>query len=202
MTVLALDSCRRNALCALLAGPDGETVEGGVFEGPLAQTTPQAISKYLRADCRGVVVVVGPGSYTGIRAGIAAAKALFSARSVKLYMTDRLTALAAVHNIERSASVLEAGRGGIYAQTFTGGNPPSATSQPGHYTLSQWSPPSNHEIVCDFDLPDGRRCEPLDILAAATRVALNAGEAEPSRVRALYVSQPEFTKHVLNSSAK
>jgi len=197
MTLLALDSCRRNALSALLARPDGAMLEGGVFDGALARTVPVAISKYLRPDCSGVVVVLGPGSYTGIRAGIAAAKALFSARGIKVYATDRLTALAAVHNLERSVSVLEAGRGGIYAQTFARGNPPQTTSEPGHYTLADWSPPAADEIVTDFDLAGSRKCEPLDILAAATRVALTAGEVEPSRIRALYVSQPEFTKHVL-----
>jgi tRNA threonylcarbamoyl adenosine modification protein YeaZ len=194
VTLLALDSCRRQELCALLAEPDGEMLEGEVFQGSLAQSIPQAISKYLRPNCTGVVVVRGPGSYTGIRAGIAAAKALFSARGMELYATDRLTALAAVHNFERSACVLEAGRGGIYAQTFSQGNPPCPTSQQGHYTASEWSPPGNHQVVSDFEFAKSQKCEPLDILAAAARVALGAGAVEPNQITALYVSQPEFTK--------
>jgi tRNA threonylcarbamoyl adenosine modification protein YeaZ len=203
MTFLALDSCRRAELSVLRTDSTGEMIDGAVFNGALALTIPQALSRYLTPDCDGVAVVVGPGSYTGIRAGIAAAKALFGARGIKVYATGRLAALAAVHNFERTVCVLEAGRGGIYAQTFTGGGPPHPTAQPGHHTLSEWSPPQGHTMVSDFDLANARRCEPLDILAAGARVAISCGTVELSELRALYVSQPEFTRQtVIGSSAK
>jgi tRNA threonylcarbamoyl adenosine modification protein YeaZ len=203
MTLFALDSCRRAQLSVLRADSDGEMIDGAVLSGALALTIPQAISQYLTPDCEGVAVVVGPGSYTGIRAGIAAAKALFGARGIRVYATSRLAALAAVHNLERSVCVLEAGRGGVYAQTFTGGSPPHPTSQPGHHTLSEWTPPADHTMVSDFDLANAQRCEPLDILAAAARVAWSGGVVELGELRALYVSQPEFTRQtVIGSSAK
>jgi tRNA A37 threonylcarbamoyladenosine modification protein TsaB len=183
-------------LCALVAGSDGEMLDGEVFAGSLAQSIPAAINRYLRSDCTGVVVVRGPGSYTGIRAGIAAAKALSGTRALPVYTTDRLTAMAAVKGLPFTASVLEAGRGGIYVQTFKDGVPPLPASSPSHQTASEWTPGAGHQVVSDFEFAGGPACGPLDILAAATKVALAGGAVDLSQISALYVSQPDFVRNM------
>jgi tRNA threonylcarbamoyladenosine biosynthesis protein TsaB len=70
-----------------------------------------------------IVVVVGPGSYTGIRVGVAAARALGLAWRAAVYGTTA-TALAAADAFARepeaseAAAILPAQRGGAYVQRF------------------------------------------------------------------------------------
>jgi tRNA threonylcarbamoyladenosine biosynthesis protein TsaB len=70
-----------------------------------------------------VVVVVGPGSFTGVRVGLSAAKGLSEAGGVGLIAISRLALLAA--NVDGAGgpvhAALDAGRGEFYYGEYVGG---------------------------------------------------------------------------------
>lgn len=66
-------------------------------------------------DLSGVGVVSGPGSFTGIRVSLAAAKGLCEAHSWPLAAASRLAVLAAADGREGIVATLAAGRGQVYA---------------------------------------------------------------------------------------
>lgn len=69
-----------------------------------------------------VVVVHGPGSFTGVRVGLSAAKGLSEAGGVPLIAVSRLALLAASIDAGGGAvhAVLDAGRGEFYAGEYVG----------------------------------------------------------------------------------
>jgi tRNA threonylcarbamoyladenosine biosynthesis protein TsaB len=69
-----------------------------------------------------VVVVHGPGSFTGVRVGLSAAKGLSDAAGVPLIAVSRLALLAACLDGENGPihAVLDAGRGEFYFGEFVG----------------------------------------------------------------------------------
>ncbi len=67
-----------------------------------------------------VVVVHGPGSFTGVRVGLSAAKGLSEAGSVPLIAVSRLAVLAASEGGGTVHAVLDAGRGEFYYGQYSG----------------------------------------------------------------------------------
>jgi len=72
-------------------------------------------------DLAAVVVVHGPGSFTGVRVGVSAAKGLSEAGGVGLIAVSRLALLAAaVGGAGKVFAVLDAGRGEFYFGEYVG----------------------------------------------------------------------------------
>ncbi len=72
-------------------------------------------------DLAAVVVVHGPGSFTGVRVGVSAAKGLSEAAGVGLIAVSRLALLAEVDGSGGTVSaVLDAGRGEFYFGEYVG----------------------------------------------------------------------------------
>ena len=69
-----------------------------------------------------IVVVHGPGSFTGVRVGLSAAKGLSEAGGVPLIAVSRLAVLAAAAGrVEgETCAVLDAGRGEFYCGVYSG----------------------------------------------------------------------------------
>ncbi len=76
------------------------------------------------AELAAVVVVTGPGSFTGVRVGLSAAKGLSEAGAVPLIGISRLALLAAMATVEAEDAavhvVLDAGRGEFYYGRYLG----------------------------------------------------------------------------------
>ena len=73
-----------------------------------------------KTELAGIGVGVGPGSYTGLRIGIATAKGLATALEIPLRGTDTLSAIAYSQLVEgqKAAIALDARRGHIYVGVF------------------------------------------------------------------------------------
>lgn len=119
---LALDTSRRGAGTALLASPDGSLVEsleltGGILGlagavRKLAETAGPRLAAVLAAR--------GPGSYMGVRSGLASAVGVAQAKALPLALVGSLE-LAAARVDRRQGQLLvmvDAGRGGVYGQLF------------------------------------------------------------------------------------
>jgi tRNA threonylcarbamoyladenosine biosynthesis protein TsaB len=81
-----------------------------------------AVSGWRISELTAVVVVYGPGSFTGVRVGVSAAKGLSEAGAVQLIAVSRLALLAASVNggEQRVHAILDAGRGEVYYGEYVG----------------------------------------------------------------------------------
>ena len=124
MIALAIDTSSRQRCVVALASEAGELIHSEVREGvTTTQGLPQSLAA-LQARLAAidvVVAVVGPGSYTGIRAGMAAAVGVAQASHLPLHGTGALDVIAA--GIPRDAgnggrshvwAVADAGRDAVY----------------------------------------------------------------------------------------
>ena len=130
MIILALDTCLEACSVAVC---DGDTVLAARTEAMsrghqerLAPMVAEAMAAAGRpfADLRRVAVTVGPGSFTGLRVGLAFGKAAALALGVPCVGVGVLEALAA--SVGRSgfvAACVDARRGQLYLQVFADGHP-------------------------------------------------------------------------------
>src|SRR5882724_11485862 len=130
MLLLAVDTSGKNGSLALARvtanGSALEIVEevalaGGTFAAQLVPQTAALLEKYgySKADLAGFVVVSGPGSFTGLRVGLAAIKALAE------ILRKPIAAVSLLEVVARSGadqgrvfSVLDAGRGELYVGDY------------------------------------------------------------------------------------
>jgi tRNA threonylcarbamoyladenosine biosynthesis protein TsaB len=120
VSVVAIDTASRTSAWVLRteagAVVDHRTVPGGELDRLL----PGALSGVLTDDVEAVVVLTGPGSYSGVRAGMAAALGIAQARHLPLHGIGNLVAIAVAAGSagQRFSTVSDAGRGGVYIADF------------------------------------------------------------------------------------
>jgi tRNA threonylcarbamoyladenosine biosynthesis protein TsaB len=115
--LLLIDTCGETAGVALSVG-DRIVAAQDLDTGRASAGIVAAIRELLRqtgwslGELAAVAVVNGPGSFTGTRTGVAAAKGLCEAAGVPLVAVSRLSVLARAANAP--LAVLNAGRGELY----------------------------------------------------------------------------------------
>ncbi len=126
--VLLLDTCGEEAMLALTCGPDvvaeqtlGERAASRELLGSL-DVMLRSAQVELRA-LAGIGVVNGPGSFTGVRVGLAVAKGLCESGGLPLAMVSRLAVLAEAAGLEDGFAVLRAGREEVYVRDVVPGQP-------------------------------------------------------------------------------
>jgi tRNA threonylcarbamoyladenosine biosynthesis protein TsaB len=126
--LLVVDTSGRNGTVALARADQGSTsaevqvidsapLAGGTFSAQLVPQIAHLLGKhnFRKSEIDAFVVVSGPGSFTGLRVGLAAIKALAEILHkpiVPVSMLEVLAVAAGKHG--RIAAVLDAGRGQVY----------------------------------------------------------------------------------------
>ncbi|MGA0603333.1 tRNA (adenosine(37)-N6)-threonylcarbamoyltransferase complex dimerization subunit type 1 TsaB [Caulobacter sp. KR2-114] len=128
--VLALDTCL--GACSVAVTADGRVLASACE--PMTRGHQERLAVMARevmaqagigfAALDRIGVTVGPGSFTGLRVGVAFAKGLGLALGVPCVGVGSLEALAATAGLPgRVAAAIDSGRGQIYLQTFADGRP-------------------------------------------------------------------------------
>ncbi|MEQ1889042.1 MAG: tRNA (adenosine(37)-N6)-threonylcarbamoyltransferase complex dimerization subunit type 1 TsaB [Alphaproteobacteria bacterium] len=141
MRILALDTCL--AACSVAIWRDGhilahewQPMQRGHAEALLPMLERVRIEAGLEyAGFDRLAVSIGPGSFAGVRTGLAAARGVCAARSLPLTGVNTLELLAAaIWEDDRLAIAIDARNDQVYFQAFDGA---SAICPPALLTLSQ-----------------------------------------------------------------
>lgn len=125
-SILAIDTASERFAVAWL---DTTTAEPRVVEGEGAREHSRQLLEAIRevaaqdmANLSAVIVTTGPGSYAGLRVGIATAEGLALARSVPIYGVGTLEAASAAGPVDGTWNVIHPiGRGEFAVQAWTDG---------------------------------------------------------------------------------
>jgi tRNA threonylcarbamoyladenosine biosynthesis protein TsaB len=115
---LALAECREGGICTVI---EVIPLTGGAFSAQLVPEMAALLRKhgYTKSDLGAFAVVSGPGSFTGLRVGLAAIKALAEGLQKPIVAISLLEAIAR-SGAERGRvlAVLDAGRGDFYVGDY------------------------------------------------------------------------------------
>ena len=129
MVVLALNTSGRRGSAALCRGDAARlevlglsSLEGGTYSARLIPAIGDLLDRagLTKSQIDGLVVVDGPGSFTGLRVGLSTVKALCEILQKPLATVSMLEALAITcgHEGETVTAVLDAGRGEVYVGEY------------------------------------------------------------------------------------
>lgn len=124
--LLAIDTAApRLALAVLRDGDRVDTLVEDMATGQAERLFPALEELLSRAgvtykDLTRIAVTTGPGSFTGLRIGLSAARGLGLALSIPVVGIPSLLALSLVAQCDPVAVLLDAKRGEAYVQTFSG----------------------------------------------------------------------------------
>src|SRR5208283_870077 len=129
MLIVAVDTSGRKGSIALCRGDDRSfevlqltSLEGGTYSAQLMPRIAEALqqNKLDKTEVDGFVVVSGPGSFTGLRVGLATVKGLCEVLRKPLATVSMLEAVTLTYGrAGQTATVaLDAGRGEVYAGEY------------------------------------------------------------------------------------
>jgi tRNA threonylcarbamoyladenosine biosynthesis protein TsaB len=153
--LLAIDTCGPSGSVALgrIPGRDIEVLGQVELAGrTYSATLISAIADLLQsagatlADLDAIIVVNGPGSFTGVRVGVSAVKGLAEGRNLPVIALSRLDVLSRKSKVPSAA--LDAHRGEIYLRLERTAAPPTEFLA-GSEELSAMNPPPLRVAVCD-----------------------------------------------------
>jgi tRNA threonylcarbamoyladenosine biosynthesis protein TsaB len=130
MRFLLMDTCGSEGSVVLADTAAGGVVANEMLPGRSASERLLPVVRQMLgaagwklAELGAVVVVHGPGSFTGVRVGLSAAKGLSEAGGIPLIAVSRLAVLAAAAGRDAGevCAVLDAGRGEFYGGVYEQG---------------------------------------------------------------------------------
>jgi len=133
MVILAVDTSGRHGTVALCRGDAARfgvlgltSLEGGTYSARLIPAISDLLHSggLTQSQIDGLVVVDGPGSFTGLRVGLSTVKALCEILQKPLATVSTLEALAITYGYEGETvtAVLDAGRGEVYVGEYRVGS--------------------------------------------------------------------------------
>lgn len=125
MKILSIDTATWTTSLALWDGPHEIAFEESHLERDQASRLPEILTKVL-GDHRPDLILInsGPGSFTGIRLGIAFAKGLAQGWNIPLKAIDGFSSTFSTHSHEKNLLILiDARRKDIFARRYLNGTP-------------------------------------------------------------------------------
>jgi tRNA threonylcarbamoyladenosine biosynthesis protein TsaB len=98
-------------------------LEGGTFSAQLIPQLAEALSRnhFSKSEIGAFAVASGPGSFTGLRVGLAAVKGLAEVLQKPIVPVSLLEAVARASDETNAWAALDAGRGEVYVAHYNGG---------------------------------------------------------------------------------
>jgi tRNA threonylcarbamoyladenosine biosynthesis protein TsaB len=191
-TVLAIDTASTDF--ALAIAVDGEvtaalTRDGAQDHSRLLLAAIEEILGDRRGDLAGIVAVRGPGSYAGLRVGLATAQGLALALAIPIVGIGTMNAIVRAARMPHVTAVHPAGRGDFALQEFTAGEagPLRSGRAEDLRTLSSFA----GEGASAYG---GREISPETRCRAALETMLPAIQrTEPGDIDAIYLREPNIT---------
>src|SRR5208337_2773565 len=129
MLVVAIDTSGRKGSIALCRGDNENlqvlqltSLEGGTYSAQLMPRIAEMLqgNRLSKTDVDGFVVVSGPGSFTGLRVGLATVKGLCEVLQKPMATISMLEAVALIDGRagQTVTAILDAGRGEIYVGEY------------------------------------------------------------------------------------
>ena len=179
MLLVAIDTSGRHGSVALCRGDDGhfETLqliplEGGTYSARLMPVIAEILAahNHSREQVDAFVVVAGPGSFTGLRVGLATVKGLCEVLQKPLVAVSMLEAIAVLRGRAngRVAVALDAGRGEVYVGEFQVKNSRAAAVRELIAKLDVFAAESARTDLAVLS-PDGKVIEQLRAAGVAVR---------------------------------
>lgn len=157
MLILGVDTSGQNGSVALVEFEQGSArtlevvpLEGGAFSAQLIPQIADLLKRHKRtkADIDGFAVVSGPGSFTGLRVGLAAIKALAEVLGKPIAAISLLEAIVrASGKMGEFTAVLDAGRGEVYLGNFSIVNGRAKVGEQSLPKLAELSPSNGQDII-------------------------------------------------------
>jgi tRNA threonylcarbamoyladenosine biosynthesis protein TsaB len=214
MLLLAVDtSGKQGSIAIARCGPnDGcEVIEvadlsGGTFSAGLVPRIAALLAKhnFTKADIGGLAVVSGPGSFTGLRIGLAVVKALADVLAKPIAAVSLLEALASKGQQGRVLSALDAGRNEIFVGEYQVVSAGTQLIRERLLTRNEWLESTSEELIvtADHAIAEAARLKELrvveverprsDVIAQLGWGKIVSGETvSPEALEASYIGRSE-----------
>jgi tRNA threonylcarbamoyladenosine biosynthesis protein TsaB len=169
---IALSRCRPDGVCEII---ELSPLMGGTFSAELVPQIATLIEKhgFSKANIDALAVVSGPGSFTGLRIGLAVIKGLAEALAKPIAAVSLLELLAsATHSQGKILAALDAGRNEVFQGEYEVGSAGTRLIRERLFTRKEWLESARDEVVVTAD----------NVLAEAARAqGLNVREVERPR---------------------
>jgi tRNA threonylcarbamoyladenosine biosynthesis protein TsaB len=169
---IALSRCRPDGVCEII---ELSPLLGGTFSAELVPQIAILIEKhgFSKANIDALAVVSGPGSFTGLRIGLAVIKGLAEALAKPIAAVSLLELLAsATHSQGKILAALDAGRNEVFQGEYEVGSAGTRLIRERLFTRNQWLESARDEVIVTAD----------NVLAEAARAqGLNVREVERPR---------------------
>jgi tRNA threonylcarbamoyladenosine biosynthesis protein TsaB len=161
--LLSLDTCGNTASVALGVADQNEVRIAATAELAVRTYSARLIpeiaslleSKFATLrDVEAIVVVKGPGSFTGIRVGLSTAKGLAEGAGIPVIAVSRLALLANASGLPHVLAAVDAGRGEYYVGEYRNGKMLSEMLLNSEDTVAMARQPGAGVVVCDESRAD------------------------------------------------
>jgi tRNA threonylcarbamoyladenosine biosynthesis protein TsaB len=164
---IALARCEPDDACEII---EVAPLSGGTFSAELVPQIAALLDRhgFTKADIGGFAVVSGPGSFTGLRIGLAVIKALAEVLAKPIAAVSLLDALAS-HTEGRVVAAIDAGRNQVFLAEYEANRAPTQLIRERSLAREEWlESATNVTIVTPDDiLAEAARARGLHVIEVA-----------------------------------